>query len=71
MFEVAIAAANDGSNMVFNAVVDDIAGNPANIVLYPTITFPDQGMESVRFLLPLLVGDTLIIDFLLVPILVA
>ena len=69
-FEVAIVAANDGSDTVCNAVVDDVAGNLADIVLCPMVTFLSQGMESVRFLLPLLVGDTLVVGLLLVPILV-
>ena len=68
--EIAIVAANDGADTVFHAIVDDVAGNLADIVLCPMITFPSQNIESMRFLLPLLVGDTLIVGFLLVPILV-
>ena len=68
--EVTIVAAYYGSDVVLNAVVDDVAGNLADVVLCPVIAFPGQGIKPVRFLLPLFVGYALVIGFLLIPILV-
>ena len=68
--EITVVTTHYGSNAVFNTVVDDVAGNLADIVLCSIVAFHCQYIEPVRFLLTLLVGNTLIIGLLLIPILV-
>ena len=68
--EIWVVATDRNTNLMVNAVIDDVTGGLADIILNAIVPLAGETIEPMGFLYPLLVGNALIMGFLLVPILV-
>lgn len=68
--EVWIVAADYCADLVVDAVIDDVTGGLADVILNTVVPLAGEAIESMGFLCSLLVSNALVMGLLLVPVLV-